>query len=623
MLQSLRENLKGTVAVFVLIIFVVPLVLFGVEQLFVGSVGGTDAATVNGEGINKRDLQREIMLEKQRLQQQLDLEANSPRLEDSALTGPVLKKMVQREALLQAAVAGGMGASKDELWRQIAQIEAFQVDGKFDYELFKERISNVYTPAKFLDVSARDFILGHLNAGIVNSSFVTNSELALLAAITQQQRTFFSIEIPKSEAQSIEVTDEELQAFYADNSAQYLNPEQVSVEYIELSLDQLAEQTDVSESEIQAVYDAEVKDFKAEPKYVVAHILLEKNDGQADKLAEIEKKIAAGEDFAQLAADFSDDLGSKSQGGKLGEMIEDAYPESFVSAVKTLEVGAVSSAVVTDSGTHFIKLLEKSNVTPSSYAERKDSIKRQLARELAQEEYILKVKDLDEKTFGADSLSYAAEDLGVKVKTSPTFTRRGGAGIAADKTVVNAAFADDVLKQGHNSPVLELGGDRSVVVRLHTHNPEQLKPFDSVKAQIKQRLVNDKQAEMLAAKAQALIAKLQASSDYESVAKESGLAFKLYEAASRSKFDGNTAILQKVFSLGRPDGTSPVIDQVPLPGAGVAVVGLLSVENGKLESLEKAQADGIKRQLGFQLNQAEMGAFEAGIIKSASIDMPE
>src|SRR5690606_26884008 len=182
MLQSVRDNLKGTVAVFVLAIFIIPLILFGVEQLFVGSLGGAEVATVNGESINRVDFQRELTLEKQRLQQQFELDANNPQLEDSVLSGPVLQRMVQREALYQAAIDGGMGASKEALWKQIASIEAFQVDGKFDYQVFKDRISYLYTPATFLVASERDFVLSHLNTGIAGTSFVTDEELKLLAS---------------------------------------------------------------------------------------------------------------------------------------------------------------------------------------------------------------------------------------------------------------------------------------------------------------------------------------------------------------------------------------------------------------------------------------------------------
>lgn len=624
MLQNLRDNLKGTVAIVVIVIFVVPLVLFGVEQLFVGSIGGTDVASVNGEGINKRELERELILEKNRLQQQMNLEANSPRLEDSALMGPVLDRIVQREALLQAAKKGGMGAAKEQLWDQVRNIEAFQVDGQFDRDLFKERISYLYTPATFLDASAKDYILNHLNIGISGSSFVTDSELVLLASITQQKRTFYSIEIARGQDTSVDVSDDELRAFYQENSAQYLEPESVVVDYVELSLAELAKNVQVPEADIKAVYDAEVEAFKADPKYVVAHILLEDKVGQADKITELSNKLASGEAFGDLAKAYSDDLGSKTKGGDLGVMIDDSYPKEFVEAVKSLTVGAVSGPIETDAGTHFIKLKAINNATPPSFEEREQSIKQQLARQAAQEEFILKSTLLDERTFGSDSLQPAAEALGVDVKTTSSFTRRGGVGLAASREVIDAAFAEDVLKQSHNSRVLNLEGDRAVVLRLKKHQPELLKPFDSVKEQIRQRLIATKLDKQLQEKADALIAQLSSGGDSEQLAAQHNWPYALHESVSRSSFDGNPAVAQKVFSLPRPvEKGKVVIDKANLPGTGIAVVGLLAIERGDLSSMDDAQRDGTKRQLTFQMNRAEMTAFEQAIIQAADIDKPE
>lgn len=621
MLQSLRDNLKGTVAIFVIVIFVVPLVLFGVEQLFVGSVGGTDAAVVNGEGISRRDLQRELVLEKQRLQQQFDLEPNSPELDDSQLTGPVLQRMVQREALVQAAKDAGMGASKELLWKQIAAIEAFQVDGRFNEALFRERISYIYTPATFLAASAQDLILGHLNAGVAASTFVTPMDLETLASITKQKRTFFSIEIPKANQADIDISAEEIEAYYQQNTAQFTEPEKVSVEYVELSLNDLAEATTVPEQDVRAVYDAEVADFEATPKLSVAHILIEDGENKDALVEEVSQKLEAGADFSELAREYSDDLGSRSQGGELGTLVEEAFPPEFVKAAKQLEVDQISEAVKTDAGTHFIRVLEKSNAAPPTFAERKAVIERQLARQVAVDEYRQKVAQLEEAAFGADSLRPAAEALGLTVKTSPEFSRRGGSGIASNREVVNATFAEDVLKQGYNSRVLEIDGDRAVVVRVQEHKPEQVRPLAEVEGQIEQQLRNRKQSQLLAERAQQLIEKIQAGQSAQSLAEEAGLEFKLHEAVERTTAGINNAVLQEAFSLPRPEG-EPIVDQVMLPGGAVQVIGLRSVEDGSVESLAPEQLAGLKRQLSFQLSQTEMSAFENAIIEKAKIEMP-
>lgn len=621
MLQSVRDNLKGTVAVFVLAIFIIPLILFGVEQLFVGSVGGTEVATVNGEGINRTDFQRELALEKQRLQQQFELPAGSPQLEDSALSGPVLQRMAQREALYQAAVEGGMGASKEELWKQIAAIEAFQVDGKFDRELFKERISYMYTTATFLEASEKDFVLGHMNSGISDTTFVTEQELQLLAAITQQKRTFSSIQIPKADKPNTAVTDAEIEQYYQSNSAQFVEPEQLKVSYVELDLDKLADAVEINEEDVRNIYEQEIASFKADPRYTVAHILIENDDASSEDIKAVEAKLAEGAEFTLLAKEYSDDLGSKETGGNLGVMIEEAYPQEFVEATKKLEVGAVSGPVKTDAGHHFIKLIDKTNVEPPSFEERKTIIERQLAQDSAQETYIQKVAVLDEKTFGADSLQYAADALELDVQVSDWFTRQGGSGAMSNQQLINEAFGDDVLSQGHNSKVVEIDGNKAYVMRLNEHKPEQTKPLAEVKDEIQKQLTEQRIAEESAQQARDVLEQIASGKSVEDVAKEKGLEYKSHDKVTRTSFEVGGAVLQKAFSLARPTENEPVLDLVSMPDGSAVVIRLTGVEDGTVADLADAQKAGLENQLRFQISQNELNSFENGVIEKAKIEM--
>lgn len=624
MLQNLRDNLKGAVAVVVIAIFVVPLILFGVEQLFVGSVGGTDIATVNGEGVSKVKFQRELNFEKNRLAQQRGLDPSSPQLEDSVLSGPVIDRMVRKEALLQAAKEGGMGASKDELWQGIAQMEAFQIDGKFDQELFKERISYWFTPATFLEENANDYILDQFITGIRESAFITDEEMQVMASIAEQKRSFFELVIPRGDADSVKISEDEQRQFYEENSARFLEPESVIVNYIELSLDQLAKDVDVSEEEIKAVYDQEVSEFDAEPKYEVAHILLKTEEGRDEKITDIQTKLASDADFSELAKEYSEDLGSKASGGSLGVMIEDGYPPEFVEAAKNLQVGEVSQPVATDAGVHIIKLLSIQDAEPPSFDERKNSIKNQLARQKAQEDFVVKAAEMDEKTFGADNLKLAADQLGLEVQTSKSFTRTGGTGIAASNEVVSAAFAEDVLEQGHNSAVLNLEGDRSVVLRLKTHQPELLKPFESVKTEIERQLVQQKLDEQLKAKADSIIAELNGGGDAKQLSESQKFEYKEFDESARTNPDANPAVLRKVFSLPRPaTEQDTVYDSAVMHGSGIAVVGLRKVIDGKLSDLPADQIENTRRQMVFQFNAAEQSATQTAIIEKAEIEKPE
>ena len=620
MLQNLRENLKGAVAVFVLLIFIVPLVLFGVEQLFVGSVGGSDAATVNGEEISSRELQRQIMFEKASLQQRFDLSPTDPQLDDSALRGPALERLIQRSAMVQAADEGGMGASTEALWKEVAATEAFQVDGQFDPQIFKQRIGGfMFTPATYIDSSGKDYVIRQLSTGLSNSTFVTDSDIALIASITQQKRTFYSVTIPKSLVEgAVEVTSEEVQKHYEENEATYKTPERVSVEYVEVSLDSIAQKNPASDEDVKAAYDIEVEEFSADPKYSVAHILVEDGEEAEKKLADVKSRLDSGEAFSEVAKALSDDLGSKDSGGDLGQLVASAFPKEFVAAVEKLSVGETSAAVKTDAGTHFIQLLGVSNNEPPSFEERKDALANQLARSMAAESFVTQMEELDKLTFGVDSLAAAAEALGVEVQVSPLFTRSGGAGVAADRQVVDAAFADDVFKEQQNSRVLELSGEKALVLRLKEHEPEALKPLEEVEATIKTQLTAEKVNTQLEGKAQALKQALIGGADAQALAGESEYLYELIEASKRNNFDVDRFVMNKAFSMPRP-GDSPVFETVTT-AEGVSVVALTQVEDGVADDLSEQELTGLKGQLNFQLGQSDLNGFQEAVLSAAKVD---
>lgn len=623
MLQNLRDNLKGTVAVFVIIIFVVPLVLFGVEQVFVGSAGQKDVAEVNGAGITSVDFRRQLELERQRMIQQGNFDVDSPQVQDDALRMPVINQMVRRLALRQAAENAGMGVSRDALWREIASVEAFQVDGKFDYELFKRRIANMYTPTQYLESLSAEFMIGQLNDGLAGSNFVTGSELALIAGISRQQRDFYTITIPEPDV-DIEIGQTDIESFYQDNQARFTQPEAVQVEYLEISVDSLAASEEPSEQVVRDAYEAEIRTFESDPKYSVAHILLEKDAKESQKVDEVQKKINASEDFAALARQYSTDLGSRESGGELGELNPDIFPEAFVEAASALEVGDVSPPVETDAGIHFIKLLDIRDQEPPTFEERRPSLARQLSMVMAQDEYIKRVSELDELTFGNTDLKTVAERMGIPLQTSEFFTRDSGSGVASENRIREAAFADDVLRDRYNSRVIELPEERAIVLHVTEHRPEHMTALENVQAEIRDELVSIRKREQAEAAALLAQTRIGRGDDPAQVAEESGFEFAEHRDVQRDKFDIDMLVMQKAFSLPRPVEQQPVVlDVTEMITGGYAVVGLTNVKDGSIDQLSEEQKRSIEAQLRFQFGQAEMLAFERSVMERSKVRMPD
>src|SRR5690606_18252205 len=141
--------------------------------------------------------------------------------------------------------------------------------------------------------------------------------------------------------------------------------------------------------------------FVNQPQYEISHILIEDGEDADETLAQVQAALTEGQEFAAVAREFSDDLGTKENGGSLGRVVEDAYPEAFEAAVYKLEEGEISAPVITDAGTHIIKADKKIVPEKPTFADRREAITQQLQRSLAEQELVTLREKLDELTYSA------------------------------------------------------------------------------------------------------------------------------------------------------------------------------------------------------------------------------
>lgn len=134
----------------------------------------------------------------------------------------------------------------------------------------------------------------------------------------------------------------------------------------------------------------------------VHHILIStanRSDDEAKKRAEeVKKKLDNGEDFSKLAKEYSDDPGSKEQGG-LVEGLADQFVPEFAKAARTLPLNTLSDPIKTDYGYHVMKVAERKKLP---YNEVRDQLKQDQVQKLYQSfvEKNVKLKKLDLPDFG-------------------------------------------------------------------------------------------------------------------------------------------------------------------------------------------------------------------------------
>ena len=200
------------------------------------------------------------------------------------------------------------------------------------------------------------------------------------------------------------------------------------------------------------------------------------------------QRLVKGEDFAVLAKELSNDPGSADKGGDLGYAAPGVYDPAFEEALYALKQGEVSAPVRTQFGWHLIKLLGVQAPEVPSLASLQDKLVADLKAQQVEQRFVEVSKALEDSAFEASDLAQPAQEQGLQVKTSAAFGREGGAGLTANRQVIQAAFSQEVLEDGGNSGAIELDPDTVVVLRVKEHLKPALLPFDQVAASIRQQL---------------------------------------------------------------------------------------------------------------------------------------
>ena len=593
MLQSMRQSTQSTAAKVIIGLIVLSFAAFGLETLLPGG-SGTSVAEVNGEEITPIALQEAITQQKRQLVSVLGDDIDPALLDDDRLQPRALKSLIQRALLLQKSTALNLVASEAQVGKSITSVEAFQLNGQFSPDAYKSVLANAgYTPERFRRAQADDIVLTQLQIAISETEFATETEIAATANLIAEERDVRYLVIPDEGLVTNEdLSDAALQNYYQQNEAAFFNPEQVVVDYI--LLDPVDFVVSVDESVVEEQYEAVKEEYEVAEQSRVSHILLIQEDDESDatygqRVAETAERIARGEDFADLAAELSDDLGSASLGGELGFTDGSAFPDEMETAIAALaEPGAISGAVETDAGTHFIRLEERIAGDSVDYNSVREELRASIEAAEAERNLLIAVEELRDLAFNAPDLSGPAAAISAKVQVSEPFSLGEGAGLFTDARVRELAFSDDVKVSGNNSEVLELSGQRFVAVRVRDVRAPQIAPYEEVENEVRRGLSAELETAALAdmtARAQTLLASGQSM---ETAANALGVEWRVELAATRLTSQLPQPVLETAFAM--PQGQTDALRTVPVPGEGYALVQLARVNPGDVDALSGAEA---------------------------------
>ncbi|MGI9290642.1 MAG: SurA N-terminal domain-containing protein [Gammaproteobacteria bacterium] len=623
MLQTIRERLTGWVAIVILGLIALTLVLtFGAIDTGFSAAGS--AATVNGEDISMTDFRR--LYQRQRQEWEQNYRAQIPDTLAESMADDVVQNLVRNRAIAQYVRDQGYRANQAEVIAAIESTPAFMVGGRFSLPSYRSLLRQEgLSEARYEFEQRQGIEINQFIEGIALSAFYTPAEFRRYVELDGESRSLEYIILSSADQKDqVEITDEAIVAYYEENSNAFMTKESVSLEYVEVSYPDILAATTITVAEAEEYFTENPQEFLGPDEREASHILIVDGDDEAaaeELVNELKSRLDAGESFTELAAEYSADTGSAANGGSLGWLGSgDAPAPEFEEALFAMAEGGISGPVRTQFGWHLIRLDGLRTGGGKEFVDVQDGLIQQLRETAAADAFADLVDELDDRSLESlDGLAPVAESMDLELQTVAEFTRGGGEPFEFSADLISTVFSLEVLEDGDNSPVIDLGEGRAVVVRVTEYRPSTAKAFDDVKAGIINQLVNEESVRLVAAAGDGVVDKLNSGTQRSDL----GVTTTWISAEDKRRGDGDLApdLIAEAFRVAKPVDDAPIYHGLLLASGDFAVFTVTDIQVGTPANYAQEERDIRKQQLAGRLGGAQVTALLENLVSESSVSV--
>jgi peptidyl-prolyl cis-trans isomerase D len=537
MLDRMRRHkgwLKWSLALVVLafIVFYIPSFLNDPTAVGAGAAPTEVIAEVEGQSVTAGQFQQRYNSQIQAYRSAYGAGLSDQLLRQLGIDQQILQQMVDEQAALVEAERHGIRVSDEELAQQIFAIPGLQENGRFVGEQRYEQILRSQNPpmtkATFEETLRRSLMIDKLRAALTDWMTVSNDDVEREFRQRNEKAKLQVVALTADAFKGqVKVSDADVSSYFDAHKAEYRVGEQRKVRMLLLDRDQAFARMGVTPTEVQSYYNGNITQYQTPEQVRASHILLNtagKDEAAVRKQAEdILQQVKAGADFAELAKKYSEDEGSKPNGGDLDYFSRGRMVPEFEAAAFALEVGQVSDIVKSQFGFHIIKVVDKKPAVTRSLDEVRPQIEEQLKRQRADQQIATRATELAAGISNTADLDRVARENGFMVTESEFFGRDDPVpGLGPAPQVAAAAF---MLKgDAVNGPITTPRGP--VFIALAGTRDPYVPTLDQVKDRVREDVIRTRATELSRQRASQIAAALRSASDFAAAAKAQGFEAK-------------------------------------------------------------------------------------------------
>ena len=617
MLQAIRDKFTGWIAiVFIVLISMTLVISFGnMDQT---PLQDDVVITVNGEEITLFEFQEEFSNKLVEFQDLLGDEV--PEVLEQSIKESAAEDLIIRRLLLDYLSESGYRVSPEYVAELIRTNETFLLGGEFNIENYKAILaSQGVTIDQFENDLRLQLEIDQLRRGFIETAFITNAEFTQFIELQMQERTGQLLTVDSSRfMDQIVIDPSEVNDYYQNNLDLFQSNEEVDVEYLEISIEDVAQQVEFTADDLKEYYENNLDRFVTNEERKSSHILVaidgDTTDEQAaDLIGEIQSKLET-ESFEDLAKQYSDDPGSAAQGGDLGWAETGLFVPEFESALFSMNVGEVSAPVKTDFGYHLIRMDDIKTGEQQSFDEIEYELELEYSRQLAEEELFELADQMADLTLQSyNELASVADKMNLELNALDSFSRTGSTFLHQDPEMVNILFSPGSIELGENTPLFQIG-DSVIVARAKSHRLPATKAFSSVQSDIESFLMNNRAMSLANDYAEEL--RGQEALSFADLATEEGIKSEDFQIL-RNSTNYPRGLTEAIFSMHKDLIDQEIVVFSEMDSVYLAKVS--SVSTGNLSFFSDQERSDAKSDLSQQYGSEDLSSLAQSLRDNAEV----
>ena len=622
MLEAIRERFTGWIAILVIGLIALTLVI---------SFGNMDQTpleddvviTVNDTEITLFEYREEYSNKLVELQQVFGDEV--PEILDQSIKESATEDLILRALLLDYMSKNGYRVSPEYVVELITNNPGLQVGGIFDRQNYEAILASQGVSVEQFESDIRlQLQINQLRRGFIDSSFITPNEFRQFIELQMQKRIGQLLTINSADfIDEVAINADQIQLYFDNNQDLFQTDEEVDVEYLSLSLDDVAATVEYTEDDLRGYYEENLSRFITNEERKSRHILIaiDEDTTEEDALETIlnAQERLISESFEAVAKEFSDDPGSADLGGDLGWAEPGLFVPEFDKVLFSLEVNELSDPVKTEFGYHLIRLDELKEGQQQAYQDIQLELDSEYSKLLAEDKLFGLADQLADLTLQAfNELNSVADTLGLSLSRIDGVSRNGATFFNQDPEIISILFSQNSIETGENTPLFELD-DSIFVARVIGHRIPTTRDFSDVESGIKDYLASQEAISLANNYAELIKPQFSNKASFMDNTDELNIEASEFDV-SRGDTELSRGLIEMIFNSSSKDLAEDNI-QTYTEGDKVFLIRVSSYEDGKLELFNDEERNSAKLELSEQIGSRELNAFAEHLRKNAEVSI--